>query len=226
MQTLTINEGWQFRQANKNEWLPAVVPGCVHLDLRRHNKIPELFYRFNEKEVQWIENEDWEYQTSFEAGEKLLNRENIDLLFKGLDTYADIYLNDSLLLSANNMHRSWSADCKKLLKQGKNSLRIYFHSPVKIGLKKLEAVPYTLPGNNEQAVKRTGLFTRKAPYHYGWDWGPRLVTSGIWRPVMIKAWDAAKIEDVFVEQKNVSKDKASCLAQVEVKSSGENEVKL
>ena len=118
---------------------------------------------------------------------------NIDLIFKGLDTYADIYLNDKKILTANNMFREWRIAIKSELKEGDNSLKVYFHSPIKMDIPKWDALPYQYEAGNDQSEnggvfdKKVSIFARKAGYHYGWDWGPRLVTSGIWRPVYIEA---------------------------------------
>ncbi len=211
LQTIALKTNWEFRQAGKNEWMPATVPGCVHTDLLSNNKIPDPFYRFNEKKLQWIENEAWEYRTKFDVSKNLLEKDIVEIDFKGLDTYADVFINDSLALTANNMFISWQKNIKDYLQPGQNTLRIYFYSPVEEGMKKLKALGYIPFATNEQAPpdQRTNVFTRKAPFHYGWDWGPRLVTSGIWQPVYLKAWNAAKIDDVFLKQKQVSENFAS-----------------
>jgi beta-mannosidase len=213
-----IKDGWEFSQVGKNDWKAAIVPGNVHQDLLKYNLIKDPFFGLNEFDVQWIENEDWEYRTTFTASEEVLGHSNAALYFKGLDTYADIYLNDSLILSADNMFRSWEVNCKNLLKQGNNSLRIVFKSPVRIGQEKLDKVGFLIPVQNEQAPKgkQTSTCTRKAAYHYGWDWGPRLVTSGIWQPVYLKAWSGAKVSDVFLQQTSLTADKAEYIAKTEV----------
>lgn len=129
-----INDGWKFRQARQGNWYEAKVPGEVHTDLMRANIIPDPFIGQNERSVQWIDKEDWIYETSFVPDEELLRQNNIDIVFKGLDTYADIYLNDSLILKADNMFRVWKFPVKGKLKSGENNLRVYFHSPIKIDL--------------------------------------------------------------------------------------------
>jgi beta-mannosidase len=154
-----------------------------------------------------------------------LSQDNKALHFKGLDTYADVYLNDSLILTANNMFRSWEADCNGLLKEGDNELKIIFKSPVKIGQQKLDKLGFLIPVQNEQVPKgkQNGVFTRKAAYHFGWDWGPRLVTSGIWQPVYLKAWSNARIKDVYLKQNNLSKEAANYTSNIEIESTKETE---
>ena len=149
----------------------------------------------------------------------------VELNFKGLDTYADVFLNEQLILKADNMFIGWDVNCREYLQEGENELRILFHSPVREGMKKLEQLDYLIPATNEQAPvgEQTNVFTRKAPFHYGWDWGPRLVTSGIWRPVYLKAWDNARIEDIYLETVYAGNERAEILADIEIKSlNGEN----
>ncbi len=223
-----INEGWTFSQSGNDDWKPATVPGTVHTDLMENNVIEDPFYRLNEHDVQWIDKENWEYKTVFTVGDDILNKDRIELDFKGLDTYASVYLNDEKILAADNMFREWRTDVKDALKKGENKLRIVLHSPVKIGLEKYDAQNYVIPvSDNDLAEigkvedgKKVSIYTRKAGYHFGWDWGPRLVTSGIWRPVYINAWDEAKIEYLQIVQHEVSDEKATLSAVFEIDSEG------
>jgi beta-mannosidase len=213
-----IDGGWEFSEAGTDEWLPATVPGTVHADLLANGKIEDPHFRMNEDKVQWIEDKDWVYRTTFKVKEDVLSRNLVEMEFLGLDTYADVYLNDSLLLSADNMFLAHVVDVKAALVKGENKLRIYFHSPVARGMEKLQRLDYLIPAVNEQAPEgeKTNVFTRKAPFHYGWDWGPRLVTSGVWRPVVLRSADQARIEDVFVETISIANDKAQLRGFVEV----------
>ncbi len=213
-----IEADWEFSEAGKNEWLPAKVPGTVHADLLANGKIEDPHFRMNENKIQWVEDKDWVYRTAFEVDANVLSKDLVELVFLGLDTYADVYLNDSLLLSAENMFVAHVLDVKAGLREGENSLRIYFHSPVTRGMEKLKQLDYLIPAVNEQAPEgeKTNVFTRKAPFHYGWDWGPRLVTSGVWRPVILRAANKARLEDVFVETVSIDNDKAGLQGFVEV----------
>ena len=217
-----LNEGWKFKQARLSNWYPATVPGVVHTDLMDNKIIEDPFFRLNERGMQWIDKEDWIYQTTFQLPPEMMGRENIDLIFKGLDTYADVYLNEKKILEANNMFREWKTSIKPDLKPGENVLKIYFHSPIKVDIPKWDALPYQYEAGNDQSEnggvfnKKVSVFARKAGYHYGWDWGPRLVTSGIWRPVYVEAWDNARINDVFIRQPEVSKSRASLIGEVEI----------
>ena len=213
--TIALDTGWQFREVGKGDWRPATVPGCVHTDLLNNKLIEDPFYRDNEQKLQWIGKTDWEYQTTFEITPDVLRQPNIDLVFEGLDTYANVFLNDESLLNTDNMFRTWRADCKRLLRLGANTLRIRFRSPINEVLPLMAKMSYQLPAGNDQGEK-TSPHTRKAPYQFGWDWGPRFVTSGIWRPVFLEAWNEARVEDLHILPKQVTAAAARVTAEVEV----------
>ena len=217
-----LHEGWKFRQARLTNWYPATVPGVVHTDLLQNKIIEDPFFRLNERGLQWIDKEDWVYETCFTLAADMMRKENMELVFEGLDTYADVYLNDECILKANNMFRRWSIPVRQYIREENNILKVYFHSPVKIDVPKWDALPYQYPASNDQSEngglfnKKISIFARKAGYHYGWDWGPRLVTSGIWRPVYIMAWSDLRINDVFIEQKEVGAGRAVIAGHVEL----------
>lgn len=203
------SEKWQFKNAKENKWLTATVPGTVHLDLMNNKIIPDPYKDENEKKVQWVENEDWDYQTSFSISSKELANQNIELVFNGLDTFSEIYLNGKLLLSTDNMFRKWTIPVKQNLKIGGNILQVKFKSAVHVGKELAKKVPFTTPESPRSYV-------RKAQYQFGWDWGPRLVTAGIWKEVKLHFWNQAKLENVKIEQKKISKEVANLVFHTEV----------
>jgi beta-mannosidase len=221
-----LKAAWQFRQFGKNEWMKAQVPGTVHTDLMANGKIEDPFYRDNEAKVMWVEGEDWEYQTTFDIDKESFEYQNIDLIFNGLDTYADVYINDKLLKSSDNMFVGYTIPAKQFLVKGRNIMRVLFHSATNVGLKKLNESPYLVPAVNEYAPfeKRTSVFTRKAPFHYGWDWGPRLVTCGIWRPIQIKYWNEVKINSTYHELKKLYSHEADYESEVELESNDKGNI--
>jgi len=150
---MQINTGWQFREVGKTDWHNANVPGCVHTDLLANKLIDDPFYRDNEQKLQWIGKTDWEYQTTFTVKPGLLSREHLELVFEGLDTYANIFLNDQPLLDADNMFRTWRVDCKRALRPGLNTLRIRFRSPINEILPLMAKMNYQLPSPNDQGEK-------------------------------------------------------------------------
>lgn len=229
-----INTGWTFRQAGEEKWLPAEVPGCVHTDLMTNGIIEDPFYRLNEHDVQWIDKTDWEYKTIFHVDDNMLGCDRIQLDFKGIDTYADIFINGKQLLQADNMFREWQADLKELLKAGENELHIILRSPIQKGIEKYDAQGFVIPvSDNDLAEigavegnKKVSVYTRKAGYHFGWDWGPRLVTSGIWRPVYLVAWNGARIENMQLKQNQLNENEASLTAVFEVESNAATEATI
>ena len=227
-QVVPLTSGWEFHQLisgpvveaasstgkDASEWHPAAVPGCVHLDLLRNQLIADPFYRDNEAKLQWIENADWEYRTTIQATPTMLQQKNIDLVFEGLDAYAKVYLNDKLVLTADNMFRQWRVNVKNDLKPGANQLRVVFPSPLKAASEIAANDPW-----RERTHVEAKTYVRKAAYEYGWDWGPRFVTSGIWRPARLEAWNGARISNIQIRQLDVNSAVAHLLAEVEVTSS-------
>src|ERR1700685_4014644 len=228
-----LNSGWQFRLAEKTDatppdadlrqWHAAQVPGVVQTDLLTNHLIPEPFARDNETRLQWIGESGWEYQATFAMDAAALAREHIDLVFEGLDTFTDVYLNDHLLAQTDNQFRRWLIPVKQLLQTGPNTLRVVFHSPIAKMLPYVKSLPYVLPaispqnGGNEENIA-TAPYTRKAPYNYGWDWGPRYLTEGIWQPIKLETWDALRIENFHIHQQSITGDLANVTAEVEIEA--------
>ncbi|GLX67197.1 beta-mannosidase [Paenibacillus glycanilyticus] len=225
---------WTFKASEEQQWNPAFVPGCVHTDLYKNGLIPDPFVGTNEKDLQWIDKKVWEYESVFDAPAELMAHSKVELVFEGLDTYADVYLNDVAILSVNNMFRAWTVDVKPYVLEKGNRLYIRFRSPIEEGLAKLEAYGPVLPAPNDDSVtggledKKLSVFSRKAPYHYGWDWGPRFVTSGISKPVYLRGWSGSIIRDMYLQQDEVTAAKAAITAifEIESETSGEAELTL
>jgi len=203
-------EDWKFRKKEDTKWFPAKVPGTVHTDLFQNKMIPDPFFGINEKQLQWIENEDWHYETTFVISKEELKNENCFLQFDGLDTYAEVYLNGAKILSADNMFRIWKVDVSQKLKIGANKLEITFASAVKKGKSEAEKLKYTLPGDEKS-------FTRKAQYQYGWDWGPRFVTAGIYKKVSLQFWNKAFISTIKCNQTAAEKGELQFIVEIESK---------
>lgn len=225
---------WTFRNSEEQEWRPAFVPGCVHTDLLKNELISDPFVGTNELGLQWIDKKVWEYESVFDVSAELLGQSRLELVFEGLDTYADVYLNDVSILSADNMFRTWTVDVKPYVREEGNRLFIRFRSPIEEGLVKLDAYGPILPASNDDSVtggledKKVSVFSRKAPYHYGWDWGPRFVTSGISKPVFLRGWSGARISDFYIQQNDVTAAEArvTALLEIESEAGGEFELRL
>ncbi|WP_143304860.1 beta-mannosidase [Chitinophaga vietnamensis] len=202
-QTDTLNKGWEFSRTDENNWRSATVPGTVHTDLMAHQLIPDPFIGTNEKAVQWVDKKDWQYRRTLHINAAQLQQDVVELDFLGLDTYAKIYVNNRLAAQAANMFTEHIINIKSLLKAGDNELRIVFESPVKHDMPLFLRDSLIYPAGNDASDIPLSIYARKAPYHYGWDWGPRLVTSGIWRPVILRAWSKAMMRNIWIQQQQL-----------------------
>ncbi|MEP7168826.1 MAG: sugar-binding domain-containing protein, partial [Bacteroidota bacterium] len=208
--TVSLNQHWQFQY--KNKWYKTEVPNSIHTDLLNNKLIEDPFYRDNETKLQWIDTIDWEYKKEFDVDSSLLKKQVVEIIFKGLDTYADVFLNGKIILSADNMFREWKIDCKKNLHAGKNELKIIFHSSSKKAKEFYENYPYKkLPGEERVMV-------RKAQYHFGWDFAPRFVTCAVWGDVELIGWDYFKIENVSFQTDSVINNQAFVKGSFEINS--------
>jgi len=190
---LPLNQGWRLRPAeDSSAWLPATVPGTVHTDILAAGRIPDPLRGDHEAELAWIEDGTWVYRREMDVDAALLREERVELVFEGLDTWAVVRLNGEVVLEAANMFRTWRVDVRDRLREGSNTLTVRFPSQVARGAARAAAHPWPIP-HQEPDAKGTRAFSRKAAYHFGWDWGPRYVTAGIWRPVRLEAWSGARI---------------------------------
>ena len=195
--SIDLNTNWQFYHAKNNKWYKATVPGTIHTDLLNNKLIPDPYYRDNESKLQWIGETDWQYKTVFDIPEDEFSAKNIELIFDGLDTYADVYLNGKMILHADNMFREWSIDVKKLVHRKKNELLIQFRSAQKVVDSIAKTIlPLVLPDNPR-------VYARKAQYHFGWDWGPKFVTCGIWKKITLSTWNYTTKRVATVSTNNI-----------------------
>lgn len=177
-----LKASWTFKNKADQKWHKATVPGTIHTDLIDNKIIPDPFYRANEKEVQWVSKEDWDYASQFSVPDKVFSQPYINIVFEGLDTYADVYLNGKLILQADNMFRTWRADAKRHLKKKDNQLLVRFRSAARLTDSLANAaLPLRRPCENNRH------YARKAQYNFWWDWAPRLITCGIWKKIQIES---------------------------------------
>ena len=195
---IELNKNWQFKNKKENKWYKATVPGTVHTDLLANKLIPDPFYRDNESKLQWIDKADWEYKTVFNINEQTFTKKNIELVFDGLDTYADVYLNGKLILQADNMFRGWTVDVKPFIKRTNNVLMIKFASAQnKVDSIAKARLPLVLPDNNR-------VYVRKAQFQFGWDWGPKFVGCGVWNKIHLNAWNHLITNEHFTYRIKIS----------------------
>jgi beta-mannosidase len=189
---LNLGGAWRVSQKGKGDGIPATVPGCVHTDLLAAGKIPDPFYRDNEKQVQWITEADWVYERSFNVPKAVLKNDFVLLRCEGLDTVATIEINGTEVGRADNMFRVWEFDVRNVLRAGGNNIRITFGSPLAYISKNESSAP--------NSWVRGRAWIRKEPCSFDWDWGPDLASSGIWRAITLETFNRARIADVLVEQ--------------------------
>lgn len=207
-----VLKDWSYKQSTEDNWRPArkgFAATEIHPDLLANGEIEDPFVDDNERRLQWIGESDWEYKTTFTVQQK--DAKAHELIFEGLDTFADIYLNGEKILSTENMFAEHRSLVNKNLKMdGENELKIYFHSALLISRELNKKYGLNRGSNGE--VGR--LHIRKAQYHYGWDWGPMLMTCGPYKPVKLISYDSF-LEDVFIDPKVMDDMKE---ADIEVKA--------
>lgn len=207
-ETIILNDGWQFSEIENPNWQAAEVPGTVQADLLRLGNIPDPFLKNNEDSIQWVSTKNWQYKKPFSISSETLKKQKHLLNFEGLDTYAEVFLNDSLILSANNAFRSWEVDVSNILKP-ENQLLVIFTNIDSVEKEKASKLDYKLPDDAR-------VFSRKPQYQSGWDWGPIIKTMGIWREVSLASYNAARIQDVFLQTKSISDSLAEVVAKFEI----------
>ncbi|MFI6630626.1 glycoside hydrolase family 2 protein [Nonomuraea fuscirosea] len=197
-QSTSLHSGWTLRLAGgapaagldrlTSEAVPAWVPGCVHADLLTAGLIPDPYQGLNELEVAWAGRADWRYETALAAAPAGFER--TDLVFEGLDTVATVLLDGEELGRTRNMHRSYRFDVTGRVRDG-SALSVLFTS----AYTEAEAQRERL-GARPNAYPEPFNFIRKMAAGFGWDWGPTLVTAGIWRPVRLESWSTARLAQV------------------------------
>ena len=195
----TLNGNWKMREVSQSQWLDAEIPGSVMSVLLKHGKAPDPHYRLNEYEVRELFRKDYEFVRKFNVSGELIEKEKIELICYGLDTLAEIYINDSLLAKTNNMHRTWRFECKSFLRKGENQIRILFRAPITY-------IENYKPGEHKEiSYVSTGAmmgnqYLRKAHCMFGWDWGAQLPDAGIWRDIELIGYSEGRIEEVEILQ--------------------------
>ena len=207
---------WKFSQEGDSIWKPASIPGTVQTDLLNISEIPHPFIGTNEDSIQWISTKNWSYKTPVSVTEETLLKSKHFLRFEGLDTYADIYLNDKFLLKTNNAFRSWEVDVSDVLKL-ENELKIIFNSTDSIEKTEAEKLDYELPESPR-------VFTRKPQYQFGWDWGPTVKTMGITKDIALVSYDKIRFKSVFLKTNSISEAKAEISAELIIHTQVQEEV--
>ena len=211
MERVCLNQGWEMKRLAEGSWQGAVVPGTVYTDLLRNGQMVDPFWKDNEDSVCALMDEDYEYRCMFSVDRDMLGKDRVLLHFDGVDTLADIYVNQKWIGNVYNMHRVWEFDVKDVLHEGENELRVVFHSPLKY-----IAEAHAKYGNSGNDDTFEGfMHLRKAHYMFGWDWGAHLPDAGIFRPVSLLGVEKGRIDSVFIRQEHVPGKEVRLSFQVE-----------
>lgn len=193
---VNLGGAWRMREADSQTWHSAHVPGSVYADLMADGTMPDPFWRENELDAFERMKKDYVYQRAFTVTEAQLAHAHVELVCEGLDTLAHVSLNGREIAFADNMHITWVWDVKEQLHAGENTLEIRFDSPILYCAKKAEEAP----GWESSDATPGFRHLRKAHCMFGWDWGPRLPDAGIWRPIFLRTWDTARLENALMLQ--------------------------
>ncbi|NTV79272.1 MAG: hypothetical protein HGA25_09125 [Clostridiales bacterium] len=199
----TLNGIWKMKEANSGESYETKVPGSVLACLLENKAIKDPYYRNNEYEVRDLFYKDFEFSREFDVDSQLLAQECLDLVCFGLDTLADVYVNEQLIASVNNMHRTYRFSVKEYLKPGKNSIRIYLHSTLKF----MDEIPASDKKEIHLVMDamKNHQYLRKAHSMFGWDWGAQLPDAGIFRDIVLEGYSVARLTQALITQKHEDK---------------------
>lgn len=229
---IDLNGEWEFKVCSESfipdelkrklfNWQVAFVPGVVHLDLLRSGLIPDPFFETNENLVQWVDKVDWVYRKRFIVDFDFSDFHSVKLTFEGLDTVGTVKLNGLEIGSFENMFISYSFDVKGNLNQGENEVEVVFKAPTFVA-KELE----NKYGKLLVELASHRVYLRKAQYSFGWDWGPILTTSGIWKPVYIEFLKFARIKNVWFKTVSISSSKADIFTEIEIEKFTDDDIDL
>lgn len=225
MKSIDLTGRWQFkandapqdqahlpkRYRSLQKWMKATVPGTVHTDLLALKKIPDPYYRMNELDLQWIDLVSWIYRREFSVDSEFLSADKVELVAEGLDTYVNIKINGTAVAETDNMFVTHRIDAKDMLLVGENVIEILFDSPT-LRARALEE-QY---GKHLAAFDSRRVYVRKAQYSFGWDWGPRFPTSGVWLPIRLEARSVARVESAYAKVISLDGEKAVISVAVEL----------
>lgn len=206
MNKISLNGKWTascFENGSLKFAFDGTVPGCVHTDIAGTHIDKDIYWRDNTNNCQWIENCDFEYTKTFSIDSI---PQTARLVFEGLDTYADIFVNGKQIASTDNMHIPHRFTVADYLKQGENEIKVYFHSPIKT----VDGLPL-----RNGAFTRERLYTRRIQCTYGWDWVERLVTCGIYRDVYIELGNEFCLKNAYVYTESIDTATAQIIVETE-----------
>ena len=196
----SLNQGWTLSGDTLDINMQVDVPSVVQQSLYENGIIPHPYLGTVENDLLWISDYPWDYTLHFDADKKLFEKENIELVFEGLDTYAEVSLNGYELFSADNQFREWKAEVKPFLKDKDNLLEVHFI--------RYDSTQLALYEQHQPRLPEKYAVSRKAPYQHGWDWAPKYKNVGIWKPVKLVGWKEAKLDYAYISTCYADSDSA------------------
>ena len=206
----SLNDGWTLTGDTLDINLTVNVPSVVQQNLYDAGLIPHPYLGTVENDLLWISDHPWTYTTHFSVDKQLLEKDVVELVFDGIDTYAEVFLNGQKLFDADNQFRTWKADVKSLLKPHDNLLVVDFP--------RYDSLQQSLYDQHQPRLPEKYAVTRKAPYQHGWDWAPKYKNVGIWKPVKLQAWSNAKLENAYIVTNKASETQAQLTLHLDVES--------
>ena len=213
-----LNDSWNVTTDTLDINMQVDVPSVIIADMYEEGLIPHPYYSDVEPSLLWIPQREWVYTLNFDADDNVIKEDVIELVFEGLDTYADVWLNGKHLFYADNMFRTWTCDVEDILKEKDNNIKIKFYPFDKVRDSLIETYPLRFP--EKYAVMR------KAAYQNGWDWAPRYMNMGIWQPVYLKAWTRSTMNSASIITAAIQDDKADLCFETHIKADKEHNVTL
>ena len=215
----SLNQGWNLKTDTLGINLQVNIPSEAHADLYVAGLIPHPYGEGDEEQqLQWIPQHQWDYSLKFDVDKNIWQNDNIDLIFNGLDTYADVWLNGEKILHSDNMFVRYEKEVKHLLKRRDNELKVRFYP--------FDAQRDSLIETYRLRFPEKYAVMRKAAYQNGWDWAPRYLNIGIWKDVELHGWSGFKVENVSVLTENLAGNDAEMSANIEISCDGEHELKF
>lgn len=213
-----LNEGWTLTGDTLSINMQLNVPSVVQQSLYENGIIPHPYLGTVENQLLWISDHPWDYTLHFDADKELLEKENVELVFQGIDTYAKVRLNGQDLFFADNQFRTWKQEVKDLLRAKDNLLEVNFV--------RYDSTQLALYAAHQPRLPEKYAVSRKAPYQHGWDWAPKYKNVGLWKPVKVVGWDEARLEDAYVVTQVANTERAELLLHLDVVSEGAIDIEV
>ena len=214
----SLNQGWMLKGDTLDINMQVDVPSVVQRSLYENGLIPYPYLGTVENDLLWISDHPWDYSLRFDADRDLLDKENVELVFDGIDTYAEVSLNGEKLFFADNQFRTWKHEVKDLLKKKDNCLEVHFI--------RYDSTQLALYEQHQPRLPEKYAVTRKAPYQHGWDWAPKYKNVGIWKCVKLVGWDEARLENAYIVTQAANAERTELMLHLDIESNEDKEISV